>query len=93
MKQETIAVPVELVRELQSVARVKLAMPMDKGQLMSLTSSYHQLVSRLPDPPKPDVVNECARAFGAHEDEYGRDRAMREALRKYRELGCPELPE
>lgn len=79
MKQETIAVPVELVRELKAWRMLPIGQQLDG------------LLAKLPDPPppKPDVVEECRLAgsslLGAHE--------VKRMLRRYRELGCPELDE
>lgn len=95
MTQKTTPVPDELLRELK-----RLNLP--PGSARSMYSAHAvrvaELIDNLPDPPKPDVVEECERARlnsysrGPMAGDYNRH-AMRAALRRYRELGCPELEE
>jgi hypothetical protein len=63
------------------------------------------LLNQLPEPPKPDVVEECAKlAYENNSSRYRWDGLtaewkgalrsdMRAAIRYYRALGCPEIPE
>lgn len=95
MKQETIAVPVELVRELKAMVEEIRTKP---GNPASACVALCHEIRRLPDPPKPDVVEECIKAIhgpGMHSayTDHGKREAMLDALRRYRELGCPELDE
>jgi hypothetical protein len=90
VKQETIAVPVELVRELKAklVHYPSSVVPVGLRTSVSVASLL-AAIDKLPDPPKPDVVEECLKASdGEFSNTLG---AMRAALRRYRELGCPEL--
>lgn len=99
MKQETIAVPVESVRELKEMVEEIRLKP---GNPASACVALCFAIRNLPDPPKPDVVEECAKAYWIadgspfqHGDAPtpGFKRNLRAALRRYRELGCPELDE
>jgi hypothetical protein len=104
MKQETIAVPVELVREIRAVmARPVAQLRRDDGQCGSMLElagtipgDLRVLLQALPDPPKPDVVKECEAVLnrtlaGSMGTSYS---GMRAALRRYRELlGMDRDPE
>lgn len=94
MKQETIAVPVEVVRELKR--QVAIIWPKHCGdtELTKRAQAIRAMVASIPEPPKPDVVEECARAYRDNPtttSELGHPLRVRAALRRYRELGCPEL--
>lgn len=86
MKQEFVQVPVEVVRELK-----ELVYDSPRGPYLKPDRTFDEVyraLQKLPDPPKPDVVEECRRVapiLGAYE--------TRAVLRRYRELGCPELDE
>lgn len=94
-KQETIAVPVEVVRELKALRMAYENARIDSEEEQRAADRLSRMVGNIPDPPKPDVVEECfaawARGQGALIDT-SKER-MRAALRRYRELGCPELDE
>lgn len=100
MKQEFVQVPVEVVRELKEELE-KWRRPQhgqrERSQGAYVSGRVFELSDKLPDPPKPDVVEECGRAmldaeFVDHHElsEHGK-KGVRAALRRYRELGCPEL--
>lgn len=98
MKQETIAVPVELVRELKRLAERCMPKRLRSGFSESL-KQLAEAIDDMPDPPKPDPVEECAIAYrnkysAADLPVTGQPTAMRAALRRYRELlGLPADPE
>lgn len=50
-----------------------------------------RLIQELPEPPKPDPVKECTKRFQVVASTQTDEEAMRDALLRYRELGCPEL--
>jgi hypothetical protein len=88
MKQETIAVPVELVRELK---RLRVEIEPNSFKTLHL-DAIRQALEQLPK-PKPDMALECIKAFDT-EPYTGREAAMRKALRRYRELlGMDRDPE
>lgn len=101
MKQETIAVPVELVREIHAVMDRPVAHLAGGGPLTlagTIPGDLRGLILRALPKPKPDVIEECARAYreAYRAGEYqgaGYPPAITAALRRYRELGCPELDE
>jgi hypothetical protein len=83
MSEKTTPVPDELLRELA------------RCRLLPVGAHVDGLLSLLPTPPPLDPVEECAKAWegpvGALMDT--RNGRMLAALRRYRELGCPEIPE
>ena len=101
VKQETIAVPVELVREIHAVMDRPVAHLAGGGPLTlagTIPGDLRGLILRALPKPKPDVIEECARAYreAYRAGEYqgaGYPPAITAALRRYRELGCPELDE
>lgn len=92
-KPETIAVPVELVRELKA-ARVTLGRVTLANDALFAAQMVCAAVDGLPEPPKPDPVEECKRAYMLALDEVGPRQAMATALRCYRKiLGLTPDPE
>lgn len=94
-KQEFVQVPVEVVRELKrNIVRIWPKHYEDRT-LLPEARELRRLEAQLPDPPKPDVVQECVKAFENGPNLQDRDDYLEEsircALRRYRELGCPEI--
>ncbi len=89
----TMTVPVELVRCIRAKAfQYEQAVPRSNLEVKS-ADELARLVAQLPEPPKPDVLEECAKAFHhslgfgiaavqPHEWKPG----LRAAIRRYREL-------
>jgi hypothetical protein len=87
MKQDTMAVPVELVRELK---RLRVEIEPNSFKTLHL-DAIRQALEQLPK-PKPDVVEECAKAF--RDVPGGAETRTRACLRRYRELlGMDRDPE
>lgn len=100
MKQEFVQVPVEVVRELKrTVGKWDDDL---SANSKSLANHMAACIRGLPDPPKPDVVEECARIHLERDGMNDWDKCMVRshlkadmlaALKKYRAMGCPELDE
>jgi hypothetical protein len=100
MKQEFVSVPVEVVRGLKEQAATLWPDRVGDSHFTREAQLMRNAIRALPD-PKPDVVEECARAMMPHMNMDRREPfaaehlgATRAALRRYRELlGMDRDPE
>lgn len=88
MTKKTTPVPDELLRELKAA----LDAPYPNGDMPNrhhTPGRVTRAIDAIPDPPKPDPVEECKAVMWI--GDRGDAGIVRNILRRYRELGCPEI--